>query len=51
MLDNQILSCYKVAYIQTLVIIMNKIIAIRNLISLILVLVSGIIIVRWGARG
>ena len=50
-LDNRILSCYKVAFIETPLIIMNKIIAIRNLISLILVLVSGIIIVRWGARG
>ena len=51
MLDNHILSCYKVVNIQTPIIIMNKIIAITNLISLILVLVSGIIIVRWGARG
>jgi len=30
---------------------MKKIIAINNLISLILVLVSGLIIVRWEARG
>jgi len=30
---------------------MKKMIAINNLISLILVLVSGIIIARWGARG
>jgi hypothetical protein len=30
---------------------MKKMIAINSLISLILVLVSGIIIVRWGARG
>jgi hypothetical protein len=29
---------------------MKKIIAINNLISLILVLVSGIIIVRWGGK-
>jgi hypothetical protein len=29
---------------------MKKIIAINNLISLILVLVSGIIIVRWGRK-
>ena len=51
MLDNKILSCYRVVNIQTLKITMNKIIAITNLISLILVLVSGILIVRWGARG
>jgi hypothetical protein len=51
MLDNKILSCYTVVYIQTPIIIMNKVIAITNLISLILVLVSGILIVRWGARG
>lgn len=30
---------------------MKKMIAINNLISLILVLVSGIIIVRWRTRG
>jgi cytochrome b subunit of formate dehydrogenase len=30
---------------------MKKMIAITNLISLILILVSGIIIVRWRARG
>jgi hypothetical protein len=40
-----------VGLIQKLLTIMKKIIAINNLISLILVLVSGIIIVRWGARG
>ena len=44
-------SCYKVALIQPLLTTMKKINAITNLISLILVLVSGIIIVRWGARG
>jgi hypothetical protein len=40
-----------VGLIQIFLTAMKKIIAINNLISLILVLVSGIIIVRWGARG
>jgi hypothetical protein len=40
-----------VGLIQIFLTVMKKIIAINNLISLILVLVSGIIIVRWGARG
>jgi hypothetical protein len=40
-----------VGLIQKFLTVMKKIIAINNLISLILILVSGIIIVRWGARG
>jgi hypothetical protein len=40
-----------VGLIQIFLTVMKKIIAINNLISLILVLVSGIIIVRWEARG
>ena len=51
MLDNRKSSCYKVASLKIYPNVMKKNIAISNLISLILILVSGIIIVRWGARG
>jgi len=44
-------SCYMVAYVEIDPSTMNKIIAIRNLISLILVLVGGIIIIRGEEKG
>jgi len=51
MLDNFFSACYSVVQIKIEPTPMKKMIAIRNLISLILVLVSGIIIVRGEQRG